>query len=122
MGSGVFAQDTQPADAFPKPPAPPGPFGIGRVGYDWVDPSRPDQYSSDPNAHRELMVYFWYPTSGKSSDAKGSYFPGTQQMDTQPEIRARLAREFGKNRSAMVSGAIFSHAVERAPVAKSPRP
>ena len=42
-------------------------------------------------------------------------------MNMLPEIRARLAREFGKNWSAMVSGAIFSHAVERAPVAKSPR-
>jgi predicted dienelactone hydrolase len=119
-GSGVFAQGTQTADAFPKLPAPSGPFGIGRVGYDWVDPLRPDRYSSDPNAHRELMVYFWYPTSGKSADAKGSYFPGTQRMDTLPEIRARLVREFGKNWPAMVSGAIFSHAVERAPVAKSP--
>jgi pimeloyl-ACP methyl ester carboxylesterase len=120
-GSGVFAQDTQPADALPKLPAPSGPFGIGRVGYDWVDPSRPDRYSSDPHAHRELMVYFWYPTPGKSADAKGWYFPGTQRMDTLPEVRARLAREFSKNWSAMVSGAIFSHAVERAPVAKSPR-
>ncbi len=118
---GVYAQDTPPADALPKLPAPSGPFGIGRVGYSWVDPSRPDQYSSNPNAHRELMVYFWYPTSGKSPDAKGSYFPGAQQMDTMPETRARLAREFGKNWSAMVSGAIFSHAVERAPMARSPR-
>jgi pimeloyl-ACP methyl ester carboxylesterase len=120
-GSGVFAQDTRPADALPKLPAPSGPFGIGRVGYDWVDPSRPDGYSSDPNAHRELMVYFWYPTTGKSADAKGSYFPGAQRMDTLSEVRARLAREFSKNWSAMVSGTIFSHAVDRAPVAKSPR-
>lgn len=108
------------ADALPKLPAPSGPFGIGRVGYDWVDPSRPDRYSSDPNAHRELMVYFWYPTSRKSADANGAYFPGAQQMDALPEVRARLAREFGNNWPAMVSGAIFSHAVERAPLVKTP--
>src|SRR6516164_8066668 len=89
-GSGIFAQGTQPADALPKLPAPSGPFGIGRVGYDWVDPLRPDRYSSDPNAHRELMVYFWYPTSGKSADAKGPYLPGAQRMDTLPEIQKRM--------------------------------
>jgi pimeloyl-ACP methyl ester carboxylesterase len=119
-GSGIFAQSTQPGDALPKLPAPSGPFGIGRVGHHWVDPLRPDRYSSDPNKHRELMVYFWYPTSDKSADAKASYFPGAQRMDTLPDIRARLAREFGKNWPAMVSGAIFSHAVEGAPIARSP--
>ena len=40
----------------------------------------------DPNAYRELMVYFWYPTSGKFGDGKGSYLPGTQRMDTLPEV------------------------------------
>ena len=71
----AFGQGTQPADALPKLPVPSGPFGIGRVGYDWADPSRPDQYSSDPKAHRKLMVYFWYPTSEKSADVKGPYLP-----------------------------------------------
>src|SRR5215467_10044648 len=37
-GCAAFGQSTQPADAVPKLPAPSGPFGIGRVGYDWVDP------------------------------------------------------------------------------------
>ena len=83
-GSSIFAQSTQPGDALPKLPAPSGPFGIGRVGHHWVDPLRPDRYSSDPNKHRELMVYFWYPTSGKSADAEGSYFPGAQRMNTVP--------------------------------------
>ena len=92
---------------------------------------RSDRYSSDPNAHRELMVYFWYPISYTSATPKGAYLlgpylpgpylPGAQRMDSLPDIRPRLAREFGKNWSAIVSGAIFSHAAERAPVAKTPR-
>lgn len=120
-GSRGFAQGTQPVDGLPKLTTPSGPFGIGRVGYDWVDTSRPDPDSNDPNAHRELMVYFWYPTAEKSADAKGSYYPGAQRMDNLPEIRARLADEFGRNWPAIVSGAIFSHAAEHAPVVKSPR-
>jgi len=117
----AFAQPTQSVDAWPKLTAPSGSFGIGRAGYDWVDESRPDRYSKDPKAHREVMAYFWYPTSGKSLDAKGLYLPGAQRMDTLPDIQARLGREFGRNWPAIVSGAIFSHAVERAPVAKGSR-
>lgn len=45
-----FGQTSHPegvlqVDALPKLPAPSGPFGIGRVGYDWIDLSRPDEYS-----------------------------------------------------------------------------
>lgn len=114
-------EGVRPTDASPKLPVPSGPFGIGRVGYDWVDPSRPDRHSTEPNAHRELMVYFWYPTSAKSADTKGPYLPGAQRMDELPEIQGRMRQEFGSRWPAMISGAIFSHAVERAPVANSSR-
>jgi len=67
------------------------------------------------------MVYFWYPASAKSADTKGPYLPGVQRMDTLPETQDRMRREFGSRWPAMISGAIFSHAVESAPVAKSPR-
>src|SRR5262249_37747523 len=41
--------------------------------------------------------------------------PGAQRMDTLPEIRHRMSREFGRNWAAIISAAILSHAVERAP-------
>jgi dienelactone hydrolase len=122
----AFAQTTnsqgaQPDDALPRIPVPAGPFGIGRVGYDWTDSSRADRYSSAPNAHRELMVYMWYPTSANSADAKGPYLPGAQRMDALREVRDLMRQEFGNLWPAMVSGAIFSHAREGAPVANSSR-
>ncbi len=55
--------------AVPKIPYPSGPLGIGRIGFHWIDASRPDNY--DPKRKRELMVYFWYPTA-KSNHAQGS--------------------------------------------------
>jgi hypothetical protein len=67
--------------AAPKPSTPSGPFGIGRVGYHWTDPSRPDRYSADPQARRELMVYLWYPTSKKGAEVRGTYLPGALEMD-----------------------------------------
>jgi dienelactone hydrolase len=110
------------AEVLPKMPIPSGPFGIGRIGYDWADPSRRDEYSTDPKARRELMVYFWYPTSEKSADTRGAYFPGAQQMDGVPEVQTRMRRAYAGDWPLMLSGAIFSHAAEGAAVAKSPRP
>ena len=76
----------------PEIPYPSGPFGIGRVGFDWIDTTRPDNY--DPKRKRELMVYFWYPTA-KSVGAKGQYLPGAAQMDAAPAIHELMSQEFG---------------------------
>jgi len=108
--------------APPKLEPPSGPLGIGRVGYHWIDPARRDRYSTDPQAHRELMVYLWYPTLQKRADAKGEYFPGAKQLDTVPEFHARMRNEFEENWPWILSGAISAHAVERAPAARNPRP
>jgi predicted dienelactone hydrolase len=98
----------------PEIPYPSGLFGIGRVGFDWIDTSRPDQY--DPKRKRELMVYFWYPTA-KSGGAKGQYLPGAAQMDAVPAIHELMSQEFGNLWAPIVSGEISSHAIDRAPVA-----
>ena len=115
-------QTAQLTDTLPKIPVPSGPFGIGRVGYDWVDTSRPDRYSSESKAHRELMVYMWYPTSARSADTKGPYLPGAQRMDALPEVQGAMRQEFGSRWPAIVSGAISSHTQVDAPVANSSRP
>ena len=35
-------------------PHPSGDFGVSRVAYDWVDVSRAETATNDPNAHREF--------------------------------------------------------------------
>ena len=122
----VFAQSTKAPNASPavapQLPLPAGPFGIGRFGFDWVDSSRPDRYASDAHAHRELMVYLWYPTGQKTTpSAHGIYLPGARAMDANPEIQAAQRDEFEAAWPAIVSGAVFSHAVDNAPPAKSPK-
>jgi predicted dienelactone hydrolase len=49
--------------AFPvfQFPLPTGPYEIGTLVYDWVDESRPEIFTGNPNVHRELMVQIWYP-------------------------------------------------------------
>lgn len=108
-----------PEAAPPRLPIPSGQFGIGRVGYDWIDTSRMDRFSA--GAHRELMVYLWYPTSANPGDSKGMYLPGAKQMDAAPGIRRIMLDDSGANWPLIVSDAIFSHAVENALVAKKPK-
>ena len=66
------------------------------------------------------MVYFWYPAA-KPGDSIAPYLPGARQMDAIPEIHNRATQDFGKAWADIVSGAISSHATERAPVAKGAR-
>ena len=113
--------ETLSVAAPPRIPIPSGPFGIGRIGYDWIDVSRPDRFSTDPNAHRELMVYLWYPAARKGAKTRGPYLPGAKQMDAIPDIRKRTNNEFEGNWASIVSGAIYSHAEEGARAAKKPR-
>ncbi len=52
---------------FPKPT---GPYAIGTVTYHWVDSSRPELFTTDPNDHRELMAQVWYPAKNEPAAAR----------------------------------------------------
>ena len=116
------ATKDSPDAAVPKLPLPSGPFGVGRVAFDWIDPQRPADMAEDRGPHSELMVYLWYPTEAVSREAKGTLFPGAKQIDSSPDFSAVLkGRVFGGNWPLVVSGAITSHAQENAPIAKDPK-
>jgi pimeloyl-ACP methyl ester carboxylesterase len=59
-----------PVFHFPRPS---GPYQIGTVTYHWVDTSRHEIFSADPNVHRELMAQVWYPAKENSSSARAPY-------------------------------------------------
>lgn len=119
-GQASASQSAAVSGVVPRLPMPSGTFGIGRVGYDWTDTARPDRFAADKKAHRELMVYLWYPTA-KDAEAKGAYLPGAQAMDKAPAIQSRMREGYGANWPLIVSGVIFSHVRDRAPVAKDPK-
>ncbi|GCE09949.1 carboxylic ester hydrolase [Dictyobacter aurantiacus] len=58
-----------PVFHFPRPS---GPYQIGTLTYHWVE-SRHEIFSTDPNAHRELMVQVWYPVKGNVSSVRAPY-------------------------------------------------
>jgi predicted esterase len=115
------ARATPAQSATFRLPEPGGAFGIGRVGYEWSDASRPDPYSNDSTAHRSLMVYLWYPTPRNAAGRAEPYLPGARQLDADHDAHARMTDEFGALWPQMVSGEIKSHAIENAPVAKTPK-
>src|SRR5580698_6621856 len=80
------SQDAQAIATTPTLPTPSGTFGIGRIGYEWIDLSRPDPNSTDPKAHRDLMVYLWYPSLERNTKEAGRYLPGAQAMDADPSL------------------------------------
>jgi hypothetical protein len=73
----VFVQSCNGNDASAlRLPAPGGQFPVGRVTYHWTDPSRLEPLSLRAGAHREIVVYVWYPAA-KSAKARqpAPYFP-----------------------------------------------
>src|SRR6266550_2587499 len=79
LGISTKAQKDLPQSNVPKLPLPSGPFGVGRVSFDWTDPNRAADMAEDRGSHSELMVYLWYPTEATSRERKGTLFPGAKQ-------------------------------------------
>jgi hypothetical protein len=74
--------------SVPRLPDPSGSFAIGRVSYDWTDQSRPEALSDVPQAHRELMVYVWYPAAPENPGSPHApYLPGAVIMDKSPNAK-----------------------------------
>ncbi|MGE5703740.1 MAG: alpha/beta hydrolase family protein [Clostridia bacterium] len=74
------AQPSKPATpavsavTFPKTT---GTFQVGTATFDWVDPSREDLLTPDPNDHRELLVQAWYPIDSSTGKEMEPYIPVT---------------------------------------------
>ena len=68
-------------------PHPTGPYAIGTLTYHWVDASRADIFTSDPNARRELMVQVWYPAEAGVSSTHAPYM---QEADAVTTAIARI--------------------------------
>jgi hypothetical protein len=98
-------------------PVPSGSFEIGRIGYDWTDQSRPEVLSEQPPAHRELMVYVWYPAAPPDSRSFLSpYLPGATAIDKSPQADGAK----GSSTPLLVSGKIRTHTFENATIASGP--
>lgn len=105
----------------PQLPVPAGPYGVGRIVCDWTDHARLDSTGPDPKRARELRVDFWYPIARPVGEAHGVYLPGAKIIDADPELGRAMREGYGETWSEILSGAVYSHVVENAPAARSPK-
>lgn len=54
--------------------SPTGPYAVGRTILRWVDTSRPEVLTDDPNDYREVMALVWYPAE-PGTGVESGYFP-----------------------------------------------
>jgi hypothetical protein len=60
-------------------PDPTGPYAIGRTIFRWVDASRPEVLTDDPNDVREVVAMVWYPAE-PGTGIKTAYFPNLSSV------------------------------------------
>ena len=58
-------------------PTPTGKHAVGRTSFHWIDSSRFEEITDDPNDRRELMVTIWYP----AESATGETAPYVDNLD-----------------------------------------
>ena len=107
----------QLASASKRLPAPRGNYAVARIGYDWIDRSRPEALSKIPNAHREIMVYVWYPTEKGRKNKPAEYLPGVESIAKSSEVES-MKVFWDDSWDLVVSGQIETDTSEKSPIAK----
>ncbi|GCF10763.1 alpha/beta hydrolase family protein [Dictyobacter arantiisoli] len=87
-------------------PAPTGPSAVGRVEYDWTDPSRKDSLAPHAGIQRELVVWSWYPAARVQGAHPAPYLPSEWAQASD-------------NQLVQSSDTIETHSIDRAPLAPS---
>jgi predicted dienelactone hydrolase len=94
-------------------PAPTGPCAVGRIVFHWTDPTRPEPLAPRPGAHREVMVYVWYPARTGTDAPRAPYFPHAALVE-KAVGEAEMRDEFGAALPRVRAGRLRAHAVENA--------
>ncbi|MGA8503408.1 MAG: hypothetical protein WB683_17785, partial [Candidatus Sulfotelmatobacter sp.] len=113
----VFCIAQQPASASKRLPAPRGKYAVARIGYDWVDRSRPETLSPIPDAHREIMVYVWYPAERGRKSKAADYLPGSESIARSSEGES-MKSFWGDDWELVVSGRVETDTSETSPIAE----
>lgn len=92
--------------------SPRGPYKIGTLTYHWVDKSRPEIFTIDQNARRELMIQIWYPAKA------GLQLPRTPYLRDAVSLTVSLAQLYElPDFTFKLLKYVTTNAAESAPVA-----
>ena len=87
-------------------PRPTGEHAVGRMSMDVADVARLDVYAADSSAHRELVLFVWYPAADPVGD---------RRAELMPEAWTPIADQLGLD-----TDGVLTHAWVDAPVAEPP--
>ena len=95
-------------------PQPSGPYAIGTKVFHWVDTSREETLTSDPNDVREIMVQLWYPATDTLGAQPAPYLPELDGL--RPYLSSNTVELVGSVRTnshwdVAVSGSAVSYPV-----------
>lgn len=78
-----------PTRPFLKPA---GPYAVGTQEYDWIDSTRGEAYTKNPNDHRRVVVQVWYPAAATAGDTAKYLLRWREFSSTMGGWAARKAR------------------------------
>jgi predicted dienelactone hydrolase len=112
-GTAVLGLPLEGGIVLPKPN---GPYALGRVEADWVDPTRQDSLRPAKNAPRELVIWLWYPAAHSPIALPAAYLPDNWRQAREQAIGPGVALVTQDLAQVRV------HAVADAPLAPEQRP
>ncbi len=75
-GCSALVSKVFPLDDLPEPP---GPHKVGTRFFEWVDTTRGESFTDNPDDQRRLVGQIWYPTALASGDASQPYLDHPEQ-------------------------------------------
>ncbi len=97
-------------------PAPTGPYQVGTTTYHWVDESRPEIFTKDPDDKRELLVRIWYPAEVDVNATPEPYGPDPDIILSFPTTSITLSADIEFTLSAEELVLTPTHSYRDAPV------
>ena len=112
-----------PPEIPERPFAPPtGPHAIGMSEYRWVDESRPERFTRDPDDLRSVAVRVWYPTDEEGTDDTGADDTGAGDTGAGGAMYVQDMAEFGDGQDFVPVTHVRTNAIQDAAPAPGPFP
>ena len=112
-----------PPEIPERPFAPPtGPHAIGMTEYRWVDESRPERFTRDPDDLRSVAVRVWYPTDEEGTGDTGVDDTGTGDTGAGGAMYVQDMAEFGDGQDFVPVTHVRTNAIQDAAPAPGPFP
>jgi hypothetical protein len=97
-------------------PTPTGPYQVGTMTYHWVDESRPEIFTKDPDDRRELLVRVWYPAEVDANATPEPYGPDPDVILSFPTASIAVSADVEFTLSAEELVLTPTHSYRDAPV------